>query len=94
MAALGIVGLVSYAVAQRTKEIGIRMAIGAQPRDILRSVARQFQRTVVGGLLAGAGVAAGLSQLLRRELYGVSTLDPLTYVAAMALFVGVTGLAA
>ncbi|MBK5255177.1 MAG: ABC transporter permease [Vicinamibacteria bacterium] len=94
MASLGIVGLVSYAVAQQTKDIGIRMAIGAESRHILRSLAAQFQRTVALGLLAGVGGAAALSQLLRRELYGLSTFDPLSYVGAVALFVCVTGLAA
>ena len=94
VASLGIVGLVSYAVAQRTKEIGIRMAIGAESRHILQSVAAQFHRTVAYGLLAGVGGAAALSQLLRRELYGLSTFDPLSYIAAVALFVCVTGLAA
>ena len=94
VASLGIVGLVSYEVAQRTKEIGIRMAIGAEPRHVLRSLAAQFHRTVAFGLLAGVGGAAALSQLLRRELFGLSTFDPLSYVAALALFVCVTGLAA
>ncbi len=94
VASLGIVGLVSYAVAQRTKEIGIRMAIGAEPGHILRSVAAQFHRTVGLGLLAGVVGAASLAQLLRRELYGLSTVDPLSYLAAVALFVCVTGLAA
>jgi len=94
VASLGIVGLVSYAVAQRTKEIGIRMAIGAEPRHILKSLASQFQSTVAFGLLAGVAGAAGLAQLLRRELYGLSTFDPLSYIAAVSLFVFVTGLAA
>ena len=94
VASLGIVGLVAYAVAQRTKEIGIRMAIGARPGHILRSLAAQFLRTVALGLLAGVGGASALSQLLRRELYGLSTFDPLSYLAAVELFVCVTGLAA
>jgi len=94
LASLGIVGLVSYAVAQGTKDIGIRMAIGARPLDIMRSVTAQFQRTVVFGLLAGVVGAAGLSQLLRRELFGLSTFDPVSYVSAVALFICVTGLAA
>jgi predicted permease len=94
VASLGIVGLVAYAVAQRTKEIGIRMALGAEPGHILRSLAAQFHRTVALGLLAGVGGAAALSQLLRRELYGLSTFDPLSYIGAVSLFVCVTGLAA
>jgi predicted permease len=94
VSSLGIVGLVSYAVAERTKEIGIRMAIGAESRHILRNVAGQFHRTVAFGLLAGLCGAAGLSQLLRRELYGLSSFDPLSYVAAVALFICFTSVAA
>jgi predicted permease len=86
LACLGIVGLLGYAVAQKTKEIGIRMAIGAKPAHILSLVLRQLSWPVSLGLAAGVAGAAGLSQLLRRELYGISSLDPLTYVAALLLF--------
>jgi predicted permease len=94
VASLGIVGLVSYAVTQRTKEIGIRMAIGAGPGHIVRSLLAQFHRTVAYGLIAGVGGAIAVSQLLRRELYGLSTIDPLSYLAAVTLFVCVVALAA
>lgn len=87
LASFGIVGLVAYAVSQRTKEIGIRMALGAKPSHILLVVLRQFSRPVVLGLLAGVGGATALSQLLRRELYGISNLDPITYLAAIGIFV-------
>ena len=93
LACLGIVGLLAYAVAQKTKEIGIRMAIGAKPRDILSLVLRQLSRPVILGMVAGVAGAAGLSKLLRSELYGISNLDPLTYVAALALFAVVVALA-
>jgi ABC-type antimicrobial peptide transport system permease subunit len=86
LACLGIVGLLAYAVAQKTKEIGIRMAIGAKPGHILSLVLRQLSWPVSLGLLAGIAGAAGLSQLLRRELYGISNLDPLTYLLAVLLF--------
>ena len=94
VACLGIVGLVSYAVAERTREIGIRLALGASPFHILRSLCAQFQSTILLGLLGGVAGAAALSQLLRRELYGLDPLDPVSYVAAVALFVCVVGLAA
>ena len=94
IACLGIFGLVAYAVSQRTKEIGIRMALGARPSHILPVVLRQFSRPVAAGLLVGVGAAAALSQLLRRELYGISNFDPLTYVAAIGVFVIVVALAA
>ncbi len=67
LASIGIVGLVTYAVSHRTKEIGIRMALGARPAQVVAAVLRQFSRPVAIGLMVGVGVAAGLSQLLRRE---------------------------
>jgi len=94
VACLGVVGLVGYSVAQRTREIGIRMALGAGPRQILGNLSRQFRATILGGLVLGILGAAGLSQLLRRELYGLSTLDPMAYLGAVALFLVAVALAA
>ena len=94
VACLGVIGLVAYSVAQRTKEIGIRLALGAESRHILRSLAIQFQGTIIGGLVAGVLGAAGLAQLLRRELYGLSTIDPIAYISAIVLFLFAVGLAA
>ena len=94
LACLGIVGLVTYAVSQRTKEIGIRMALGARPAHVVAAVLRQFSRPVAIGLVVGVAGAAGLSQLLRRELYGISHLDPLAYVAAIGVFAITAALAA
>jgi hypothetical protein len=94
VACLGVVGLVAYSVAQRTKEIGIRLALGAESRHIVIGLLTQFRRTLIGGLLVGVLGAAGVAQLLRRELYGLSTLDPVAYMGAMALFVFAVGLAA
>ena len=87
LACLGIVGLVAYTVSQRTKEIGIRMALGAQPADVLTVVLRQFSLPVLIGLCAGAGLAAALSRILRQVLYGVSNLDPLAYAGALGIFI-------
>ena len=86
LACAGIVGMVGYSVSQRTKEIGIRMALGARPGHVLRVVLRQFSVPVAAGLLAGVGGAVALSQILRQLLYGVSNLDPIAYVAAIAVF--------
>jgi predicted permease len=94
VACLGVVGLVAYAVAQRTKEIGVRLALGAGRHDILRSLAGQFLPTVALGLVGGVAGAAALSQVLRRQLYGVSALDPVSYGAAVCLFALAAGLAA
>jgi predicted permease len=86
LACLGIVGVVSYAVSQRTREIGIRMALGAHPAHILLVVLRQFSRPVAAGLIAGVGTAAALSGLLRGQLYGIGNLDPAAYLGAIGLF--------
>ena len=94
LACLGIVGVVAYAVSQRTKEIGIRMALGAQPGHVLSLVLRQFSGPVVAGLLAGVAGAAALSGLLRGELYGISNLDPITYLAVVAIFIFTVAVAA
>ena len=86
LACLGIVGLVAYSVSQRTKEIGIRMALGARATQVLSAVLGQLTRPVVLGLAAGVVGAALVAQLLRRELYGVSHLDPVAYAAAICVF--------
>jgi predicted permease len=94
LACLGIAGLVSYAVSQRTKEIGIRMALGAQPSHVLAIVLRQFSIPVIAGLLVGVGGAAALSQILRQALYGVNNLDPVAYLAAIGVFAVTVAVAA
>jgi len=94
LACLGIVGLVAYTVSQRTREIGIRMALGAPPIHVLSVVLGQLSHPVMGGLIGGMLAAAGLSLLLRRELYGVSHLDPVAYLSAAGVFVAVAVAAA
>jgi predicted permease len=94
LACVGIVGLVAYTVSQRTKEIGIRMALGATPSQIRSVILRQFARPMVAGLLMGIGGAAALSQILRRALFGVSHLDPLAYLAGVGIFVVTVAFAA
>jgi putative ABC transport system permease protein len=93
LAALGIYGVVSHAVAQRTHEIGVRMALGAAVRDVVGLVVRQGLTPVAVGL--GGGLAAGLavSRLIGSILYGVSPTDPITYAAVVAIVVGVALLA-
>jgi predicted permease len=94
LACLGIVGLVAYAVSQRTQEIGIRMALGATPAHVLSVVLRQFSTPVGIGLIIGVAAAAGLSQVLRRQLYGISNLDPIAYLAAIGIFAAIAILSA
>ncbi len=86
LACLGIVGLVSYSVSQRRKEIGIRMALGADRAQVLAVVVRNLASPIVVGLAAGVGGAAALAQLLRRELYGIGSMDAIAYLAAMGVF--------
>ncbi|MDW5266328.1 MULTISPECIES: ABC transporter permease [Acidobacteriaceae] len=93
LAGIGIVGLVAYSVSQRTKEIAIRLALGAERAHVLAAVLRQFAWPMMIGLFAGVGVAAGASKVLRKVLFGISNLDPASYVGAIAVLVGIVGLA-
>jgi predicted permease len=94
LAGVGILGLVGYAVSQRTKEIAIRLALGSSKVQVAKSILRQFLWPVLLGVVGGAGSAAALSQILRRLLSGVSGLDPLSYVVAIAMLLGIFVLAA
>jgi predicted permease len=94
LAAVGIVGLVSFAVRQRTKEIAIRLALGADAGKVLNAILKQFFVPAIAGLALGAAGAAAMSSLLRHGLYGVSNLDPLAYVGAVALLVAILALSA
>jgi ABC-type antimicrobial peptide transport system permease subunit len=89
LAVVGLLGLVSYAVSQRTKEIAIRLAVGANRAEIFTSVLRRFAWPVFIGLASGVAITAGLSQILRRGLYGISGLDPISYIGAMALLIAI-----
>jgi len=93
MAALGIYGVVSYSVARRTNEMGIRIALGAQAADVYRVVLRQAMRPVVLGLVAGLAGALATGQVLTSLLYEVSPSDPTT-MAVVGLLLAAIGLAA
>ena len=93
LAALGIYGVIAYSVVQRTRELGIRMALGARTDDVLRLVLRQGMVPVVAGLLLGLGGAAAASRVLRGLLYGVGRTDLATY-AGVAVFLGAVALTA
>ena len=86
-------GVLAYAVGPRTKEIGIRMALGAQRGDVLRLVLRRGLILAAIGIALGLAGAAGLSRSLTAMLYGLTPLDPTTYVAVTGLFAAVAALA-
>jgi len=94
LALMGIYGTVSYIVVLRTREIGIRMAVGAQKRDILGLVLREITRPVLAGLLAGMFLAVGASYLLRGLLYGLHTVDIISFGGVSLLFLAIGLLAA
>ena len=85
LASIGIYGAVAYSVAQRTTEIGVRMALGAQTRDVLQLIVRQGMAPVVGGLAIGIVATFGLSRLVAAQLYQVSAHNPLLMMAAATL---------
>ena len=93
LACIGIYGVLSYLVTQRTREIGVRVALGASASDVFRTVAGQGMTLAGIGIAAGLAGALALSRLLGSLLFGVSAADPLTYAGAVAVF-GVVALAA
>src|SRR5678815_5089438 len=81
LSAAGIYGVTAYTVSQRTHELGIRLALGAQVGDVLRMILRQGLTVIVIGLVVGLAAAFALLRLMRSLLFGVSATDPLTFVA-------------
>ncbi len=93
LAAIGIYGVMSYAVSRRRREIGVRMAMGAQASDVLRLTLGQGMMLALIGVVIGIPVALALTRLSKSLLFGVSATDPLTYIVVAALLLGVALLA-
>jgi len=93
LAVIGIYGVVSYSVSQRTQEIGVRVALGAAPRDVLKMVVGQALALVVAGVIAGTIAALALGSVMRNMVYEISERDPLTIVT-IAIALTIVGLVA
>ena len=93
LAAMGLYGVLAYSVAQRTQEIGLRIALGAGPAEVLRMVLKQGLRLTLFGVMAGTAVALALGRFLATLLYGVKPADPLTFVGVWAVLTVVALLA-
>jgi putative ABC transport system permease protein len=94
LAAVGIYGVIGYSVSQRTQEIGIRMALGAQRATVLRMVVGQAMLLAALGIAAGAGGAWGLTRLMQKLLFGVEPSDPATFVGVAGILALVAAVAA
>jgi ABC-type antimicrobial peptide transport system permease subunit len=78
---VGVYGVIRYGVALRAREIGVRLAFGAQPQAVSRMIVREGALVVVAGLTAGLGAAMLAARLLRSQLYGIAWYDPVSYLA-------------
>ena len=87
LSSIGIYGVISYVVSQRTNEIGIRIALGAQQRDVLRLMLGEGMKMALIGVAIGIAVALGLTHLMVNILFGVSATDPLTFLGVATLLV-------
>jgi len=93
LACMGVYGMVSYSVAQRTREIGIRMALGAEGIQILRLVVREGFQPILAGMLIGVATSAGVSRLMVATLFGLNPMDAVSF-SGVSLLLGAIALLA
>ena len=89
LATVGVYGVIAYSVTQRTHEIGVRMAIGARPGDVMRMVLDEGGKLAIAGVALGSVVALAGARLIRGLLFNVSATDPVTFIAVAAGLLGV-----
>ncbi len=89
LAAMGTYGVMSYSVSQRTQEVGIRMSLGAQPRDVLRLILANGMAMVCAGVLVGLGVSTLLARSMSSLLYGIGAFDAPSFLITAAVLVAV-----
>ena len=89
LAAVGLYGVLAYSVTERTREIGLRMALGAQRTDVFRLILEQGRGATAAGLITGILLAWAASRWLTNQLYGISGADPVTYVSVSLLLLTV-----
>jgi ABC-type antimicrobial peptide transport system permease subunit len=93
LAGVGLYGVVAYSVSRRTREVGIRMALGAERRTVLRLILAQGGRLALAGVALGAIASVGVGRVLESLLYGVSAFDPIAYGAAAGVLLLAAGMA-
>ena len=93
LATIGVYGIVAYTLRSRTREIGIRLSLGAEPSAAVRLIMESGLRLVIGGVLIGLALSAAAARLLGSFLFGVSTYDPLTFITVPLVLVAVGALA-
>lgn len=90
---VGLYGVIAYSVSQRTREIGIRSALGARRTDVLNLILKQSFRLVGLGMILGLAAALAVTRVMSFVLYGISPIDPITFVGITAIFIAVALLA-